>query len=545
MRHTEPMPHRRLDLSGSTHALLDAVVAISSDLDLHSVLLRIVESAAELTGAQYAALGVIGRDGDLSDFVTTGLDDAEREAIGAPPHGRGILRLLVDHPEPLRLQDLSAHPASYGFPAHHPPMRTFLGVPVRVRGAVFGNLYLTQKSPVEDAAEPEPGFTDEDVALVEALASAAGFVIGNARAYGLSERRREWLEAAAVLGEHLQPPVDRGDTLVRVAEATRTVGRARAAAVLRLPTGPQAPTIVALACHEAQREAFTDLLEAALPLVAGHVDAVEGPLPEPVDLEVEGQAVVLVPVRTHLTSPVALAVVTDLAHGPQDVEERELLVSFADQAALSLDRAQALAERAQMAVVSDRERIARDLHDVVIQRLFATGLQLQGVGMLTTDREVAARVDRAVDDLDATIRDIRGTIFALRHRSVATLRDELDELVGDAAPLLGFTPLLRTEGPVDTAVPARVREHLLPVLREALSNIARHAEAGAAWVTLGVDDGEVTLRVEDDGRGLPVERVESGLRNAAHRAEGLGGSLELAPREPRGTVLVWRARAGS
>ena len=211
---TGRVPYRRPELSSSAQALLDAVVAISSDLDLTSVLQRIVEAACQLTDARYGAVGVIGGDGMLAEFITHGLDPHEREEIGAPPHGRGILGLLIKHPEPLRLQDLSQHPESYGFPPNHPPMRSFLGVPVRIRGAVFGNLYLTEKAHGE--------FHDDDVLLVEALASAAGFVIENARAYTLSERRRQWLQATAELVDGLQPPLDMRTALQRIG-ATRVV----------------------------------------------------------------------------------------------------------------------------------------------------------------------------------------------------------------------------------------------------------------------------------------------------------------------------------
>ena len=178
-------------LPGPAQALLEAVMAISSDLDLHAVLTRIVRSATELTGATYGALGVIGPDGEnLVDFVTTGIGAHQRELIGDLPRGHGILGLLIEHPEAIRLEDLSAHPSSYGFPPNHPPMTTFLGVPVRIRGTVFGNLYLTEKA-------GGTAFTAQDELLVRGLATAAGFVIENARAYGLSERRRQWLEASA------------------------------------------------------------------------------------------------------------------------------------------------------------------------------------------------------------------------------------------------------------------------------------------------------------------------------------------------------------
>jgi signal transduction histidine kinase len=192
-------------------------------------------------------------------------------------------------------------------------------------------------------------------------------------------------------------------------------------------------------------------------------------------------------------------------------------------------------------VVSDRDRIARDLHDLVIQRLFATGLQLQGLRLMAGDNEVGTRIDKAVDDLDLTIKDIRSTIFELQNRAPGSLRSDLRALVKEYVPVLGFTPVVRTVGPVDTAVPDNVHTELLAVLREAMSNIARHALADRAYAELSVSDTEVVLQVTDDGTGAPDDRHESGLRNARRRAAELGGSFELRPNHPQGTVFVWRA----
>ncbi len=354
------------ELSGSAKALLDAVTAISSDLDLHSVLGRIVESACELTGAQYGALGVIGGDrneDDLVDFITTGLDPHTRELIGDLPRGQGILRLLIDEPETIRLDDLHDHPKSFGFPPNHPPMTTFLGVPVRIRGTVFGNLYLTEKA----GGSP---FSQQDEALVQALASAAGYVIENARAYGLSERRRQWLEAAAELTDALQPPIDLDAALAQITRTARSVSGALATALVSGPDG--APVVKAL--EGPTENPLPAMAEAIVEALADR-----GGMDDPIDVVVGEHGAFVVPLRAHLAAPGALVAVFETAYRPAGVDERELLVSFADQAALALDRAQALSDRAELAVISDRERIARDLHDIVIQRLFATGLQLQGM----------------------------------------------------------------------------------------------------------------------------------------------------------------------
>jgi signal transduction histidine kinase len=526
VRHTGAVPPLQSEsLPASARALLEAVTAISSDLDLHSVLSRIVEAATQLTEARYGALGVIGSDAFLVEFVTTGLGDEERAAIGDLPHGRGILGLLIHHPEPLRLDDLTQHPQSAGFPPNHPPMGSFLGVPVRIRGTVFGNLYLTEKADGHS-------FTREDQSLVESLATAAGFVIDNARAYGLSERRRQWLEASAELSEALQPPIQLESALAEVARAARAMSGATASAVRRLADGNAVHTVVAdPAALAGVERALASLDDEAWPR----------PDAAPVDLELGDFQATLVPLRTHLVGSGLLVLLFDRPMPPPAYEDRALLASFADQAGLAVDRAQAIEDRAELAVTSDRERIARDLHDLVIQRLFATGLQLQGVAMTASDDEVSARLDQAVEALDLTIKDIRGTIFELQRRDHGpSLRADLRNLVREYAPLLRLRPTVQTAGPVDTVVSAEIREQLLPVLREALSNLARHAAAEHAEISLAVDDREIRLSVVDDGVGIGGLAVESGLRNARRRAAALGGSLELTQREPGGTSFVWR-----
>jgi two-component system, NarL family, sensor histidine kinase DevS len=512
-------------LPESTQALLDAVTAISSDLDLRSVLSRIVEAATRLTSAQYGALGVLGGDAALAEFITTGLDDEDRARIGELPHGRGILGLLIRHPTAIRLVDLTQHPDAAGFPPNHPPMASFLGVPVRIRGTVFGNLYLTEKAAGQ-------AFTREDELLVEALAITAGFVIDNARAYGLSERRRQWLEAAATLDEAVQPPIEFGRALREVARAARTMAGARAvgASISRKDTPPQLVT-----AHPSDVAGVT----AALDVIV--TDPTTARTADPFEATVGDYDALVVPLRTHLAGDGLLVAFFDPGSRPLPVEDSELFVSFADQAALALDRAQGLDDRAELAVTSDRERIARDLHDLVIQRLFATGLQLQRAEAAATTPEVAEIVRRSVDALDATIKDIRGTIFELqRNGSGSSLRADLRALAHEYAPLLKFDPVVRTTGPVDASVPPEIREHLLPVLREALSNLARHAAAKHGEIEVSVDGAEVRLSVVDDGVGMRPGAVESGLRNARRRAIALGGQLELTPRAPRGTSFVWR-----
>ncbi len=296
-------------LPASTRALLDAVTAISSDLDLNAVLTRIVEAACQLTGARYGALGVVGGDSFLVEFVTTGLTQEQRARIGDLPHGRGILGLLIHHPEPIRLDDLATHPQSTGFPPNHPPMGSFLGVPVRIRGTVFGNLYLTEK-------EGGASFTAQDQALVEALAGTAGFVIDNARAYGLSERRRQWLEASASLAEALQPPIQLEAGLTEVARAARVMTSASATAVLHFEAGAPVRNVAAAGdTLAAVEEALADLEETPWP----RQDS------DPLDVPLGRFTATLVPVRTHLVSAALLVILQPADTAPSPYEERILL----------------------------------------------------------------------------------------------------------------------------------------------------------------------------------------------------------------------------
>jgi signal transduction histidine kinase len=362
--------------------LLDAVLSVGSDLDLPAMLQRIVQAAVDLVDARYGALGVLDDSrARLAQFLTVGIDDDTHTAIGHLPEGRGILGLLIVDAEPLRLPDLREHPDSYGFPPGHPAMRSFLGVPVRVRGEVFGNLYLTDKTSAEV-------FTDVDEELVVGLAAAAGVAIDNARLHA------------------------------RVQE---------------------------------------------------------------------------------------------------------------------------------LALVEERERIARDLHDTVIQRLFATGLSLQGAaGLVRSDPEAAVRrVQDSVDDLDVTVKEIRSAIFGLEARDASYesgVRSRVLELVGESHAMLGFEPTVLFEGPVDTATPQPVATDMLAALREALSNVARHADARHVEVVVAVDTSDVTLRVSDDGVGPPApgQPRGHGLDNMQARAARREGALTIGPADPQGTVVEWR-----
>jgi len=527
-------------------ALLDAVMAVAGELGLHATLQRIVTSAAQLANARYVALGVLNREGDaLGDFVTYGLTVEERARIGPLPRGHGILGLLISDARPIRLSDLAQHTSASGFPPHHPPMRSFLGVPVRVRDQVFGNLYLTEKQGAAD-------FTAEDEQAIVALAAAAGVAIENARLFEEVALRERWLAATADIQRALLGRVDRAEALSLIAARARETTGADLALVV-LEQGDGGLLVEALATSSVG--AAGDLMGAALPRDGALGDVVDHGatvhLADGVNVSgVEGIATsMLVPFTGPAGEGGALLVGSETPQGDRWLEEPDVqaLRGFAAQAAIALDRAQAQEDRSALAVLEDRDRIARDLHDLVIQRLFASGLTLQGLSRMVKDATVAERVGNIVKDLDQTIQEIRGTIFELGRGTEASqdLRAEIRQVCADAERLLPSRPTVTMRGPLDTAVPAEVRPHLVAFLVEALSNAARHAKSEHVDVVVAVegpvDTGRVTATVRDDGVGFATLERRSGLRNLRERAQSVGGSFEIESTPGEGTVARWRA----
>ncbi|MER8041633.1 GAF domain-containing protein [Streptomyces sp. NPDC094032] len=533
------------------HALLAAVMDLGRDLELPQVLHGIVEAAVTLTDAEYGALGVIG-DGDLlSRFLPVGMADELAARIGPAPCGHGILGELIRNPVPLRLDDLTRHPSSFGFPAHHPPMRTFLGAPIRIRDEVFGNIYLTEK-------RGDGGFDADDEAVLTTLSAAAGVAIDNARLYHDSRRREHRLEALAEITRALLAGTDPDRVLRLIARRAREVADADLAAIL-LPGGPGGE----LAVQVADGDTADTVLGARLPAggsLAGlaartrrpavsadvRTDARARPLRADGAAAPEHGPVVAVPLPVDDADAVcgALRLARRAGRPGFDATEVELLSGFADQASIALELARRRAESEELAVLHDRDRIARDLHDLAIQRLFATGMTLQSATRMIGDQGAAERVSRAVDDLDATIQIIRSTILQLRttaeDRGGPALRRRMAETVQLAAQSLGFPPSLRITGAVDSAVPEELAEQVLAVTVEALSNSARHARAGRADVVLSVPEpaDRIVLTITDDGVGLGAAAPTGGLLNMRSRAEQYGGTLEL--QDPGGgTRVVW------
>ncbi|MBB6119863.1 GAF domain-containing sensor histidine kinase [Nocardiopsis algeriensis] len=542
--------------------LLEAVVSIGEGLDLDPLLLRIAETATSLVNARYGALGVIGEDGEMSQFIPVGLEPHEISSIDHWPRGEGILGLLIKEPEPLRLGDVSEHPESRGFPEGHPVMRSFLGVPIRIRDRVFGNLYMTDK---QDGTQ----FTVDDELLLRALATAAGTAIENAQLFAQTQSRETWLDASGQITTRLLSGAPPEEVLRLVARRARLMAHADVAVIampgeepgtltVRVWDGPDedAPpghrnvlgprSTVATGIRGASLTCAPDTLLGRVYLSGRHVQT---NISEYCDRDVE------------FLARLGLGPVLVLPFGPPDgargvlflartAEQEEfqnswmgMLSSFANQAAVALELAEARLDSERLSVLEDRDRIARDLHDTVIQRLYATAITLMGTVRRIDDSASADRVQRAVNDLDDTIRQIRSTIFALQHSGdeASTLRSQVLDLVNSASDTLGFAPRLLTQGPVDNTVDETVGAHLSAVLRELLSNAARHAKATSVDVELSVSDDEVVLRVSDNGCGIPEGVARSGLRNMASRAEELGGSMAVATGPGEGTVVEWSA----
>jgi signal transduction histidine kinase len=524
-------------------ALLEAVVAVGSQLDLEAVLRQIVEAAVGLVNARYGALGVIGDSGKLAEFVPVGLDSGEIAAIDHWPEGRGLLGALITDPRPVRIPDLSADPRSSGFPEGHPPMRSFLGVPVRIRDEVFGNLYLTEKW---GGAQ----FDEEDEAVVTALAAAAGVAIENARLYEEARRRQRWLQASAEVTRRLLSGADSGGVLDLVTEQVLEMSGADLA-VLALPEGEHRQLVVRHAAGadaaRARGMMLPDTSLSAEVLATG----------EPVTLaEFSRDERVAQVARERMTLGPAMIFPLGGAGNVRGVltvgrypgsmplpqAAVEMVGSFAAQAAVALELADARRDAEQVTVLQDRERIARDLHDLVIQRLYATGMSLQGAMPLISRPEVADRVSRAVDALDDTIADIRSAIFALQARhdvKQASFRELILQIIDEMTEPLGFAPSLSLTGNLGERVPDDIAANMLGALRESLSNAARHADASRIDVIIEVG-GDLVLVVRDNGVGLRDVTRRSGLANLAERAEQLGGTLKVGAADGSGTELHWQ-----
>ncbi|MFE4828156.1 GAF domain-containing protein [Streptomyces sp. NPDC056672] len=527
------------------HSLLEAVLSVGRELDLPQVLRGIVEAAVVLVDAEYGALGVIGGEQRLSEFITVGIDDELRSRIGELPSGHGLLGELIRHPEPLRLAELGGHESSSGFPANHPPMRSFLGVPIRVRDEVFGNLYLTEKRSARE-------FDAEDQSVLSTLAVAAGVAIENARLYEEGRNREQWLTASAEVTNSLLSGAPRAQVLELIVERARQILSADLGLVAEPLAGTgdlrtalvvgQDAQIHRGPAPEVQDGFISAAFTSAEPVLSMNIATDERVIGSESRWAGMGPAVA-VPLGTGDRVRGVLLLARTTGREPFARTQSAPLLGFAGQAALAMELAERRSDAEQIALLEDRDRIARDLHDLAIQRLFATGMTLQSAQKFDQHPGAAERIERAVNDLDDTIKIIRSTIFGLRvQRSGGAdggVRARVAAAVDGAAAALGFSPAVRIEGLVDTEVPHHIADHLIAVLVEALSNTARHAAARTVDVHVAVREGRLTLSVADDGTGIPPGAARSGLKNIARRAEELGGTFTHDTPPAGGARLVW------
>jgi signal transduction histidine kinase len=520
--------------------LLEAMLVVTSGLELDETLRTIVHTAIELVDAKYGALGVRGHDRELVEFIYEGIDEEMRRQIGHLPEGRGVLGLLIDDPKPIRLENISNHVASVGFPPNHPSMRTFLGVPVRIRDEVFGNLYLTEK------ANGQP-FSEDDEVLVQALAAAAGIAIDNARLYQKSKTRQSWIEATRDIGTELLSGTDPAGVFRLVADESRSLSGAEQTFVA-VPVDPDLPAneidelAVVATAGDGPAIAVTTIPvegtligEAFVRRAPGRFDRFALAAGE----AAAGPALVL-PLRATDAVAGVLVALRPAGAQPFSPEELDMMAAFADQAALAWQLASTQRQMRELSILTDRDRIARDLHDHVIQRLFAVGLALQGTIPRARVPEVQQRLTDCVDDLQEVIQEIRTAIFDLHGSSSGTtrLRQRVDEAIAQFA-----SPELRTTtqfvGPL-SVVDATLADHAEAVVREAVSNAIRHGKATTLSVSVTVED-DLVIEVVDNGSGISGEITGSGLANLQKRAQDVGGSFAIESVAGQGTTIRWSA----
>ena len=533
--------------------LLIANRSIVQELSLPAVLRRILDTAKDVSGAKYAALGVIGADGLIEEFLHLGLDeDAVQSVPGSLsepchdlPKGRGLLGALIKDPKPIRLSRLADDPRSSGIPEGHPEMTTFLGVPIRSRDAVFGNLYLT------DRADGSP-FTAEDEELILALAATAGIAIENARLYEESRRRQEWLRASGEISRQLlDPEADYSETLHHIATSVKRLASADVVSLVR-PTDDDDDEIqleVLVATGAAERELIglrypTSNSIAWQAMREGHGVRVQSVDQHP---DVHLHLRPYVPVSHAMALPLrgdtgprgAIVAGRKLPRAPFTDADVDMAETFAGQAAIALELSDARADQQRLGVLEDRDRIARDLHDHVIQRLFAAGLSLQSIATTINDGAVDQRLTRTVEELDDTIGQIRNTIFALQEDSSRSLRGTALAVVDQLAPLLPARPDLQLVGPLNTISDDGIITDVEAVLRESLTNVVKHAQANHIRIRLQADKQRLDLTVIDNGKGLGGSTRRSGLANLSRRAERHGGYLDVSNAPEGGLRLQW------
>ncbi|MFA1704835.1 GAF domain-containing protein [Mycobacterium intracellulare] len=527
--------------------LLRVIVEIGAGLDLDATLHRIIGAARELTCAPYGALAVRDRDGNLISFTHEGMDADTVRRIGHLPVGKGLLSLsLLDTPA-LRMDDLTAHPAAAGFPEHHPPMRAFLAVPITIRGTVFGNLYLTH-------VDPARVFSESDEVAARALAFAAAVAIDNAQVFERERTSVKWMEASREITTALLSRTEPHRRPLRlIAERARALTDAEQAIVL-VPDDADAPLedVETLVVSAAVGLLASDVLGQRVPVrgsTSGAVFRSGEPLiteklsyPIQAFTDVGQRPAILMPLRAHDEVVGVIVVARGADQPPFDESYLDLVSDFATHAAIALVLASAREDARQLTILAERERIAHDLHDHVIQRLFAAGMDLQGTLARARSPEVADRLNRTLDDLQTIIEEIRTTIFELKSPAAASgdFRHRIQQVVADLTGDRDLVTTVRLDGPM-SAVGAELADHAEAVTTEAVSNALRHSGASRLTVAISVADMFV-LDVLDNGSGIPADNARrSGLANMRRRAEQLGGTCEVASPPEGGTRVHWIA----
>ncbi len=532
------------DVQVKLNGLLAANEAIMGHLELPVVLRQIVRAACALVDARYGALGVIGPHGEgLEQFVYEGIDSETAARIGSLPTGHGLLGVLIDDPRPIRLSRIADDPRSVGFPDHHPPMNSFLGVPIRVRDSVFGNLYL--------AGRRHGDFTDSDVELVRAVAGTAAIAIENARLYDEAGRRERWLQVTAEVTQQLLS-FSGEDPLRLIARSVHELADADLVAVV-LPAATSGELMIEVAiglgadrltgmCYSTERSVAGAVIQASEPILIDDIST-QPDYTLRMSAVAPVSAVMGVPL-VGSSKPRGCLLVAKL-NGRRGFtgNDLQMATAFANHAAIALELTDARSYQQRMVLLEDRDRIARDLHDHVIQRLFAAGLTVQSLQTRELEPAAAAKLGQVVTDLDDTIRQIRTSIFDLRGMLTpvpASVRMALLDVAAAQAAQLGFEPSLRFSGPVDSVMTPELADDLTAVLREALSNVARHARASSVEVTLEVSGSQLSLSVTDNGIGLGATDRRSGLANLTERAMRHGGSSTVTSSPTEGTQLRWQ-----
>ncbi|MEU1205216.1 GAF domain-containing sensor histidine kinase [Nocardia sp. NPDC005825] len=535
-----------IDARDRMDGLVEAMLAVTSGLDLDQTLRTIVHTAISLVDARYGALGVRGQDqhgqDPLEQFIYEGIDEETRARIGELPEGRGVLGLLITQPKTIRLDNIADHPSSVGFPANHPAMRTFLGVPVRIRDEVFGNLYLTEKAGGQL-------FTEDDEVIVQALAAAAGTAIDNARLYQSSRTRQAWIEATRDIATEFLAGTDPAEVLAHVVARARTLTDS-AWAFLALDDDPdrdldEVDGLRISQCSGPDGRTYSGFVRTDGTTVGrAYRQGLPQSLDDSDDLGLDtaldaGPSLVL-PLNAQDSTFGVLVLVRPAGAVRFSDELQDLAAAFTGQAALAIQLSEAQQRMRELDVLTDRDRIARDLHDHVIQRLFAAGLSLQGTVARARSAEIRGRISDVINDLQDVVQEIRTSIFDLHGGSDTStrLRQRIEEVIRKHTADTGLRTSLRISGPL-SVVGADLADHAEAVVREAVSNAVRHAKADTVTVTIDVSD-DLTVLIADDGRGIPANVTASGLQNLAWRAEQMGGTFAFGgnPDGP-GTLLRW------